>query len=165
MGFESLRARQPHPPQVSPPTCGFVVSGATTPAGGDKSHPIWSHDAMDFPASRAMSLATAAYGVFALARPGHLPDAMKADPTERRGLITLARGDGVRDLVVSGAALLGGASAVRAAMATRVAFDLSDCVLLLRRTDDPAVRAKVAAATVGWASLNVAALVLDSRRA
>jgi hypothetical protein len=135
-----------------------------TPAGGDIVASVWCDDGMDFPASRAISLATAGYGVFALARPGHLPDVLHATGTERGRLTSLARGYGVRDLVVSGAALLGRGRLVRAAMVTRALLDVSDCVLLLRRTDDRALRAKVAVATLGWATLNTAALVRDERR-
>lgn len=111
-----------------------------------------------------MSLATAGYGVFALARPEHLPDALDAPASEREGLLTLARGYGVRDLAVSAAALLGRGRVVPAAMTVRMALDVTDCVLLLRRTDDPVTRAKVATVTLGWAALNGLALARDLRR-
>ena len=56
---------------------------------------------ISYPASRAMSAATAVYGVYALARPAHLADAMRADADERPGYDTLAKAYGVRDLIIS----------------------------------------------------------------
>ena len=47
----------------------------------------------------------------------------------------------------------------------RIAGDLSDAAILSRETSDPAVRQKVLAVTLGWASLNALALLVDSRRA
>jgi hypothetical protein len=117
-----------------------------------------------FPATRIMAALTAAYGVFALARPQHLPDAMNASGTERDTLLGFARAYGVRDLVISSAALSGRPRLAPTAAALRIASDLSDCVLLLRRTDDAGVRAKIAGATLGWATLNAVALARDLRR-
>jgi hypothetical protein len=117
-----------------------------------------------FTASRAMSAATAAYGVYALARPQHLPDALESPAHERSTYLGLARAYGVRDLAVSGFGLLGRGRAVPSAMALRMASDVSDCVLLLRRLDEPRLRTKVAAVTLGWATLNGAALAWDLSR-
>ena len=117
-----------------------------------------------FPATRIMAALTAAYGVFALARPQHLPDAMNASGTERGTLLGFARAYGVRDLAISSAALSGRPRLAPTAAALRIASDLSDCVLLLRRTGDLGVRAKIAGATLGWATLNAVALARDLRR-
>jgi hypothetical protein len=115
-------------------------------------------------ASRLMSIATAAYGVFALVKPGHLGRAMEANAQEMPGYDGLARAYGVRDLSIGAIGLLGrGRAAVRTAMALRVAGDLTDWVVLLRRTDDSAVKRKVAAVTLGYAALNIVALLVDER--
>ncbi len=113
-----------------------------------------------------MSLATAGYGAFALARPGHLPDALEADETNRPGLELLAQTYGVRDLAISSLGVLGRSDrTIRAAMLMRIAMDLGDSALLATRTRDDRVRTKVLAVTIGWAGLNTFALLVDSRRA
>ena len=45
----------------------------------------------------------------------------------------------------------------------RIANDLTDATLLSVRADSAKVRAKVLAATLGWASLNTLAMVRDLR--
>lgn len=120
---------------------------------------------MSHPLSRALSVATAGYGGYALARPAHLCQAMRADRKDREGLELLARTYGVRDLAISGLAVFGRRpGTVRAAMLLRIAMDLGDGALLSTRTDDPDVRRKVLAVTLGWAGLNALALVIDTRR-
>ena len=54
-----------------------------------------------------MSTATAGYGVFALAHPAHLPDALQADKEDRPGLELLAETYGVRDLAISALGMFG----------------------------------------------------------
>ncbi|NYD41410.1 hypothetical protein [Nocardioides panaciterrulae] len=121
---------------------------------------------MSFRLSRLMSTATAGYGAFALARPAHLPDALQADKSDRSGLELLARTYGVRDLAISALGVFGRSErTVRAAMLMRIAMDLGDSALLATRTRDDAVRRKVLAVTIGWASLNTLALLVDARRA
>ena len=121
---------------------------------------------MSYPLSRFMSTATAAYGGYCLTQPAHLWQALKADRKDREGLELLARTYGVRDLAISGLALLGRRpGTVRAAMLLRIAMDLGDCAVLTAQTDDQEVRKKVAAITLGWAGLNALALAVDSRRA
>lgn len=121
---------------------------------------------MTYRLSRLMSTATAGYGAFALARPGHLPDALRADRRDRDGLELLAQAYGVRDLAISAVGMFGRRpGTVRTAMLLRVAMDLGDAALLSVRTEDPAVRQKVLAATLGWAGLNTLALLVDSARA
>ena len=113
--------------------------------------------------SRALSAATASYGAYALARPDHLPDALDAGRSDREGLRLLAQSYGVRDLAISGAAVLGPAPVVKAAMALRIAMDLGDCALLAARTEGE-VRSKVMAVTLGWGALNTLALLVDRRK-
>jgi hypothetical protein len=120
---------------------------------------------MTYPLSRAMSVATAGYGVFALLRPRHLGTALTKDPVARAGFDTLALTYGARDLTVSTLGLLGRSErTVATAMAVRIAFDVSDGVILSSRADR-AARGKVLGVTLGWATLNAVALMLDRRRA
>ncbi|MFC4783562.1 hypothetical protein ACT8ZV_03755 [Nocardioides sp. MAHUQ-72] len=121
---------------------------------------------MSYRLSRFMSTATAGYGVFALASPGHLPDALQADKSDRAGLELLAQTYGVRDLAISALGVFGrSGKTVKAAMLMRIAMDLGDAALLSAKTDDDAVRQKVLAVTLGWAGLNTLALLVDSARA
>ena len=120
---------------------------------------------MNHVASRLVTTASAAYGVFALVKPDHLGKALEADANEMAGYNGLARAYGVRDLTISAIGLFGRSrAAVRTAMGLRIAGDISDCLILLRRTDDAAVKRKVASVTLGYAALNVAALLVDERR-
>ena len=120
---------------------------------------------LSFPASRAISVASAAYGVYALVRPSHLADAMQADADERDGYDSLAKAYGVRDLTISLLGILAPARGVQWAMRSRIAGDLADCATLVTKADDQKVRGKAAAITVGWAVLNFAAYRWDRRRA
>jgi hypothetical protein len=110
--------------------------------------------------SRLMSAATAAYAGFALARPGHLGRALQA-PGEAHD--RLARTYGVRDLTTSALVFTGSDTLARAGMALRIAGDLGDCTVLGTSTDDPGVRRKVVAVTLGWAALNALAWLADER--
>ncbi len=117
-------------------------------------------------ASRIMSSATTAYALFSLVQPRHLGTAMEADADELSAYDGLARAYGVRDLVIGGLGIFGRSrGAVRTSMVLRIAGDLTDCVVLLQRSNDPAIKRKVAAVTLGYAALNVAALLVDERRA
>ncbi len=121
---------------------------------------------MTYRASRLITTASAAYAVFALAKPEHLGKAMKAETGQLAGYRGLAYAYGVGDLTISSVGLVGRSRvAIRLAMGLRVASDLSDCVVLLVHADEPAVKRKVAAVTLGYAALNAAALVYDERRA
>ena len=119
---------------------------------------------ISYPASRAMSAATAVYGVYALVRPSHLADAMGADAGERPGYDNLARAYGVRDLLISTVGVLGPGRVVAWAMRSRMAGDLADCVTLVAKADEGKVRGKVAVVTVGWALLNFLAYRWDRSR-
>ncbi|WP_028474866.1 hypothetical protein [Nocardioides alkalitolerans] len=114
--------------------------------------------------TRLVSAATASYGVFALAKPSHLPDALEATGADRAGYETLARTYGARDIAVSLVGVTGSRQVGRAALALRIAMDVADCLVLLRATDDDDVRRKVAAVTLGWGALNTAVLVADLRQ-
>jgi hypothetical protein len=120
---------------------------------------------MSYPLSRTMSSLTAGYGAFALARPDHLGKAIGAARQDMAGLNLLARSYGVRDLGISSLGILGRSpGAVRAAMLLRIAMDLGDAALLSTKVESDRARTKVLAATLGWATLNTLALVLDARR-
>lgn len=115
--------------------------------------------------SRAMSAATLAYAVFSLVKPGHLGRAMESDAVEQPTYDTIARVYGVRDVAIGGLGVLGSPRAVRAAMGLRIAGDVADAVVLASRAPNARVRAKVLAVSLGYAVLNVAALVRDRRSA
>ena len=119
---------------------------------------------MSFPLSRLMSTATATYGVYALANPRHLGDAV--DPKHAADYDLLATTYGARDLTISTVGLLGRSEkTISAAMAIRIACDISDGLILATRAKDDATRQKVLGVTFGWAALNTLALVSDRRRA
>jgi hypothetical protein len=118
------------------------------------------------PLSRAMSVGTAAYAVYALAKPRHLGAAITADPVEQTRYDLVATLFGTRDLAVSSVALFSRSPrAVRAAMVTRVLLDLTDAAVLTPRATSSTARAKVLGATLSWATLNGVAIVRDARRA
>lgn len=119
---------------------------------------------MDYPASRLLSAATMAYGVYAAVKPRHLAESMHADPGRARTWDKVAYGYALRDIPVSLAGILGPANAVQAAMKARIASDITDAVALGTAARDGATRAKVMGVTLGWAALNVAALAWDRRR-
>lgn len=116
---------------------------------------------MDYPASRLLSAATMAYGVYAAVKPRHLATAMDGKPETWD---KVAYGYALRDIPVSLAAILGPAKAVEAAMKARIASDVTDAVALGTAARDGGTRAKVLGVTLGWAALNVAALAWDRKR-
>lgn len=116
--------------------------------------------------SRMVSLGTVGYGIFALARPRHLGRFMSTSPSVQQEYDVVARAYGARDLAIGALAVLGRTPpVVRTAMALRIAMDLSDAAILSPRTPDDATRNKLLGLTVGWASVNALALVVDHRRA
>lgn len=120
---------------------------------------------MSYPLSRVMSVASAAYGGYALAQPGHLWQALQADREHQEGLELLARTYGARDSAISALGILGRSDrTVRAAMLLRITSDLADAAILSRSTDDPAIRRKILGVTLGWAGLNAVALAIDTWR-
>jgi hypothetical protein len=120
---------------------------------------------MTYPLSRIMSTASAAYGVYALAQPSHLWQALHSDLEDQAGLELLGRTYGVRDTAISTLGILGRSDkTVRSSMLLRIANDLGDAAVLGTRTEDPDIRRKVLAVTLGWAALNAVALAIDTRR-
>ena len=113
-------------------------------------------------ASRVLSAATVAYAVYAAVRPEHLARAVGEDDTS--GWRALSRTFAARDLAVSGLGVVGSAGAVDTAMRLRIACDVGDCVALLATLEDDGARAKVAATTLGWATLNLVVHLRDRRR-
>jgi hypothetical protein len=111
-----------------------------------------------------LSLATAAYGAFALAKPRHLADGIEAPAAQAPAFDRMAYTYAGRDLSISGLAIASSnPSVVTAAMVLRILGDLSDAAVLATGTSDPGVQKKVLAVTLGWAALNTAALVADRR--
>jgi len=119
---------------------------------------------MSYRLSRLMSAATASYGVYALAQPRHLGNAV--DPRNADDYDLLATTYGARDLAISSVGVLARSEkAVGAAMVIRILCDVLDGAILAARTRDDASRQKVLGVTLGWAGLNAAALAVDRRRA
>ncbi len=116
--------------------------------------------------SRMLSLATAGYGAFALAKPRHLADALQAPAEQAPVFDKMAYTFAGRDLPIAALALLSrNPSVVSAAMLLRIAGDLSDASVLGLGATKPDVRTKVLAVTLGYAALNAAALAADRRAA
>ncbi|MGA8993746.1 MAG: hypothetical protein WB441_05525 [Nocardioidaceae bacterium] len=121
---------------------------------------------MTYRLSRLMSAATACYGGYALAEPRHLGRAMTDDGRGQAQYDVLAQTYGCRDLTVSAFGMFGRSErTVTTAMLIRIAFDVSDGLLLAVRAEDDEVRTKVLGVTMGWAGLNTLALLIDRRRA
>jgi hypothetical protein len=115
--------------------------------------------------SKLVSALTLGYGVFALLKPRHLGRQMEAPAHEVSVYDQMARTYGGRDLAISGLALASRApTLVSAAMALRVAGDLTDAAVLGAAAPNAQVRTKMLAATLGWATLNAVALAADRAR-
>ena len=115
--------------------------------------------------SKLLSLATATYGAYALAKPRHLADVIEAPADQASAFDRMAYTYAGRDLSISGLAIASGnPTVVTAAMALRILGDLSDAAILgTGTTDRPEVQKKILAVTLGWAALNAIALVADRR--
>ena len=121
---------------------------------------------MSYRLSRLMSAATVSYGVYALSEPRHLGRFMTGNEPEQAGYDLLARTYGARDLAVGTLGLFGRSErTVTAAMLARIAFDVSDGLLLSAKAEDEETRNQVLAITFGYAGLNALALLADRRRA
>jgi hypothetical protein len=105
---------------------------------------------------RIVGLLTAIYGVSAILMPGVIGRHGGYHGWESResGVRLLSAVVGVRD-VVSGVAIVLAprGDALLAALAARVAFDLSDCVAFGTLLPAPAARRKIAAVAAGWGAL------------
>jgi hypothetical protein len=120
---------------------------------------------MSYPLSRLMSAATATYGGYALYEPRHLGRALTSNPVEQSSYDTLAYTYGARDLTVSALGVFGSERTVRTAMTVRIVCDVADGLILSARAGDDDTRVRVLGVTLGWASLNTLALLIDRRRA
>jgi len=121
---------------------------------------------MTYTWSRLMSASTLTYAGYALAQPRHLGEFMTSAERRQAEYDLLAQTYGARDLAVGTLGLLGRSErTVTAAMLARIAFDVSDGLLLASRADDDETKAKVLGITWGYAALNTLALLADRRRA
>ena len=120
---------------------------------------------MTFPLSRCMSVATASYGVYALAQPRHLGRVLTSNPVTQPDYDLLAQAFGARDVLVGMVGVLGRSErTITAGMLLRIAMDFSDGLLLGARTKD-GTRALLLGVTFGWGTLNALALLIDRRGA
>jgi hypothetical protein len=105
---------------------------------------------------RALGLVTAAYGAAIIARPALLlrPSGLLDDGEPSLSQATVVRALGARDLV-SGLAMVTARtpSALRTALAVRVASDLGDTVVLGAALRGRPERAKAVGVAVGWGAL------------
>ena len=120
---------------------------------------------MTYRLSRLMSTATASYGVYALVSPRHLGKAVTDNGKDQGDYDLLAQTYGARDVPLS---LIGmfarSEKAIQAVMLARIAFDVADGLLLSTKAANADVRTKVLGVTMGWATLNATALLVDRRR-
>lgn len=120
---------------------------------------------MSFTLSRIMSAATAAYGVYALVQPSHLASALDASGKQKPVLDLMAYTYAARDIPVSVTGMRASSpQVVTTAMVLRILSDLSDAAILGLNVEDPEARNKALGATLGWATLNTVALMIDRRR-
>lgn len=120
---------------------------------------------MSFTLSRLTSAGTAAYSVFALAKPDHLASALQVEGPRRSKVDLMAYTYAARDLPISLLAMRSSSPrVVTAAMLLRIVTDLSDATILGSSAKDPQVRQKVLTVTLGWAAANGPALLIDRRR-
>ncbi len=119
---------------------------------------------MSYALSRLMSTASATYGGYALADPRHLGRNLVSDK-EAPDYDVLAQTYGARDLAISAFGIFGKSSrTVTTAMLVRIAFDVSDAIILSGRAKDEETRNKILGITLGWAGLNTLALLIDRRK-
>lgn len=120
---------------------------------------------MKQPLSRSLSIATAGYAIYALVYPRHLGKVLTNDPLKQPDYDLVATTFGVRDLVVSALALAAPTPTAREhAMCARVLLDLCDAASFSPEAHTAAARNKVLGATLTWAAINAAAVVVDRRR-
>lgn len=105
---------------------------------------------------RIVGILTAAYGVSAVLAPGVIGrnGGYRGWESRDSGVRLLSTLVGVRD-IVSGAAIVAAprGDALLAALAARVAFDVSDCLAFGTLLPSPSGRRKVAAVAGGWGAL------------
>ena len=121
---------------------------------------------MSYSLSRLMSAATVSYGAYALAEPRHLGRFMTDKKSQQGAYDLLAQTYGARDLAIGTLGMFGRSErTVTTAMLARIAFDVSDGLLLSARAEDEETRTQVLGITFGYAALNALALLADRRRA
>lgn len=119
---------------------------------------------MNFPLSRALSAATAAYGIFCLVKPGQLASVLKTPAEQKPGVDLVAYTYAARDIPVSAVGMFASSpDAVTASMLIRIVNDFADAAILGNSTEDAEARKKALAVTTGWGVLNMAALAIDRR--
>jgi hypothetical protein len=105
---------------------------------------------------RIVGLLTAIYGVSAILMPGVIGrhGGYRGWESRESGVRLLSALVGIRD-IVSGVAIIAAprGDALLAALAARVAFDVSDCIAFGTLLPSPAGRRRVAAAAGGWGAL------------
>jgi len=105
---------------------------------------------------RIVGILTAAYGVSAILKPGVIGrhGGYRGWESRESGVRLLSAVVGVRD-VVSGVAIVLAprGDALLAALAARVAFDLSDCVAFGTLLPAPGARRKIAGVAGAWGAL------------
>ena len=115
--------------------------------------------------SKILSLATAAYGTYALVKPRHLATALEAPTAQAPAFDRVSFTYAGRDLGISGLAVASkNPSVVSAMMVLRIVGDLCDAAILGTTATTSRGRNKVLGATLGWGVLNTVALVVDRRR-
>lgn len=103
--------------------------------------------------TRVLGAATVAYGLKEILQPGHLATAAQLGDPDHRGIKVLGAVLGLRDVACGVAMVTAPAGRpLRAAILARSAFDVADCVAFTLHAP-AAARPKVAAITLGWASL------------
>lgn len=116
---------------------------------------------ISYPRTRALAAATAVYGVYAAAKPEHLPQALgesETGPGANRLPYTYA----ARDLTTSALGIFGPGRLIPVAAALRIAGDAGDATVLGLTTQNK-VRVKVIGITLGWGAINAVGLALDLR--
>ncbi|GAA1834341.1 hypothetical protein GCM10009836_10680 [Pseudonocardia ailaonensis] len=114
------------------------------------------------PLARLLGLATTAYAVTTLVRPSVLTGPTEVGETPSTAVLTRAVGarDAASGLAI---ALAPGRRSLQLALATRAASDLGDAVAFGTADLSPEARKKILAVSLGWAALNVAALIAVGR--
>lgn len=115
-----------------------------------------------YPLTRAAAALNVGYNIYVLARPSSLVEGL-AGQVSAETARSLTRTWAGRDLPISTLAWVGDDDLVTAAVLGRVAADLTDGVTLGLHCTGVA-RAKALAVTLGWASVNVAAYLVDRSR-
>ncbi len=118
---------------------------------------------LGYPLTRATHVLTAAYGLYALVKPGHLQNGLEDQAGERLGTDRLSRTYTGRELPVTLLGIFGPPAVVPTTVGLRIANDLTDAAVL-GSTTTGRVRRRILGITLGWAAVNATAYALDVRR-